>query len=142
MGNYSNAGKTLPMHCTGCGKAMLAYLPEDELLHVLEISPLVRFTPNTITDRDQLFRELEAIRKRGYAIDIEEESPGVKCVGLPIRDNDGYPVGAISISGTIMSMRDEILDNYARAASRACQGMLGSVGLFPAAQLRRMHTEV
>ena len=142
VGNYSNAGKTLPMHCTGCGKAMLAYLPEDELLHVLEISPLVRFTPNTITDRDQLFQELEAIRKRGYAIDIEEESPGVKCVGLPIRDNDGYPVGAISISGTIMSMRDEILDNYARAASRACQGMLGSVGLFPAAQLRRMHTEV
>ena len=137
VGNYSNTGKTLPMHCTGCGKAMLAYLPEEELLHVLEVSPLVRFTPNTITDRGRLFQELEEIRRRGYAIDVEEESPGVKCVGLAIRDSDGYPVGAISISGTVMSMRDELLDGYARAASHACQGMLGSAGLFPAAQMRR-----
>lgn len=136
VGNYSNAGKTLPMHCTGCGKAMLAYLPEEDLEWVLHTHPLTRFTPNTITDRDKLLQELAGIRKRGYAIDVEEESPGVKCVGMPIRDSDGYPVGALSISGTIMSMRDELLDNYAKAASRACQGMLGNAGQFPAAQMR------
>lgn len=137
VGNYSNAGKTLPMHCTGCGKAMLAYLPQEELSWVLDTQPLVRFTPSTITHRGALLEELETIRRRGYAIDVEEESPGVKCVGMPIRDSDGYPVGALSISGTVMSMRDELLDNYARAISRACQGMIGNAGQFPAAQMRQ-----
>lgn len=136
IGNYSITGKTLPLHCTGCGKAMMAYLPMEELEHVLNTWPLVRCTPNTITDRDALLAELEIIRKRGYATDVEEETPGVKCVGVAIRDNNGYPVGAISVSGTVISMRDELLDGYARMVSRVCHVLIGNSAQFPAAQMK------
>lgn len=136
MGNYSIAGKTLPFHCTGCGKAMLAYLPDDELEWVLDNRPLTRSTPGTITDRDELLTELQRIRERGYAIDVEEETVGVKCVGVAIRDSDGYPVGALSVSGTVISMKDELLDDYARMVSHACHGLSNTAAQFPAAQLR------
>ena len=134
--HYSTTGKTLPMHCTGCGKAMLAFLPQEEILHIMDSLPLYRYTANTITDADELLRELEKIRKRGYAIDAGEETHGVKCVGVPICDTDGYPVGALSISGTTMSMRDELLDDYAKLLSHSCQSFAGKAAMFPAAQLR------
>ena len=140
IGNYSIAGKLLPMHCTGCGKAMLAYLPEDELEWVLRTRGLCAVTKNTITTRERLAAELEAVRVRGYALDNEEETLGVKCVAMPIRDSSGYPAGAISISGTVMSMRDELLEEYAKMIARVCSVLISSAGLFPAMQLRRdMH---
>src|SRR5665647_1946689 len=136
MGNYSIAGKTLPLHCTGCGKAMMAYLGADELDWVLENRPLARSTPNTVTDRDELLDELQRIRERGYAIDVEEETVGVKCVGVAIRDSDGYPVGALSVSGTVISMKDELVDEYARMLSHASHSLSNNAAPFPAAQLR------
>lgn len=136
IGNYSITGKTLPMHCTGCGKAMMAYLPEDELERVLAHNPLVRCTPNTITDPDKLREELANIRRRGYATDVEEETPGAKCVGVSIRDNTGYPVAALSVSGTVMSVRDDKLDNYARMLDRVSHVLAGNASQFPAAQMR------
>lgn len=136
IGNYSITGKTLPMHCTGCGKAMLAYLPPAELDWILETWPLVRCTPNTITDPVRLREELAAVRERGYAIDREEETPGVKCIGVAIRDGEGYPVGALSVSGTVMSMKDDLLDGYARTVSRVCHVLIGNASQFPAAQMR------
>lgn len=140
IGNYSVSGKTLPMYCTGCGKAMMAYLPQDEIDHSIETWGLHRFTPNTITDRETLYAELEATRKRGYAIDVEEESPGVKCVAIPVRDSSGYPTGAISISGSLMSMKDEILEEYAKTLSRVCNSLAPYADLFPAAQIRALNS--
>ena len=137
IGNYSIAGKRLPLHCTGCGKAMLAYLPEDELEWVLRTRGLPAATRNTITTRERLDEELEATRLRGYALDNEEETLGVKCIAMPIRDGSGYPAGAISISGTMVSMRDELFGEYAKMLARVCSVLIGSAGLFPAMQLRR-----
>lgn len=136
IGNYSTAGKRLPMHCTGCGKAMLAYLPEDELEYVLETHGLPAVTQNTITTRERLDKEMTATRNRGYALDTEEETLGVKCVAMPIRDSSGYPAGAISISGTTMSMRDDLLEEYAKMISRVCSVLIGNAHSFPAIQLR------
>ncbi len=136
IGNYSIAGKTLPMHCTGCGKAMLAYLPEEETEKIIEKWGLQQITQNTVHQKERLYEELASIRKRGYAIDIEEETLGVKCVGMAIRDSSGYPTGAISISGTVMSMRDELLDDYAKMLSRICSVFIGIAHQFPAGQMR------
>ena len=61
--------------------------------------PLKTFTANTITDPTALRAELKAIRDRGYSIDDQEMVMGVYCVGMPIVDRIGRPVGAISISG-------------------------------------------
>lgn len=123
MMNYSVSGKTLPIHCTGCGKAMLAYLPEDEINYIIDKIGIPAVTKNTICTKDAMLKELEGIRKRGYSIDLEEESPGVKCIAMPILSSSGYPVAALSISGTIVSMKDEYFERYSELLSHACNSL-------------------
>lgn len=138
VGNYSIAGKQLPMHCTGCGKAMLAYLPEEEIQEIIDTYGLCSFTSKTITDPDELSVELKKIRDNGYAMDNGEETAGCKCVALPIRDQDGYPVGSISISGTPTSLKDSLIDDYLKSMGRVVSVLMSMADQFPAAQLRRL----
>lgn len=135
MGNYSICGKTLPMHCTGCGKAMLAFLPQNEIEDIIDYWGTPAITSHTIIDQEKLYEELETIRKRGYSTDSQEESLGVKCIGMAIRNSNGYPTGAISISGTTVSMKDELLDGYAQLLSRVCNALIGNANQLPAGQL-------
>jgi len=95
----SRVGRRAPAHCTGLGKAMLAYIPETEIRQLYAEPGFRHFTPNTITDLTELLSELACIRERGYAIDNEEHEPGVKCVAVPIWDYRQKVVGAISVSG-------------------------------------------
>lgn len=95
----SRVGGRAPAHCTGLGKAMLAYLPESEIRQLYAESGLPRFTPTTITDLTELLRELASIRERGYAMDNEEHEPDVKCVAVPIWNYRQKVVGAISVAG-------------------------------------------
>ncbi len=120
---YSVAGKTLPMHCTGCGKAMMAFLPEDEILHIIDNLGIPSITQYTISDKQALLDHLETIRKQGYALDVQEESLGVKCVAMPIRNTSGYPVAAISISGTVISMKDEKVESCVAMLARVCNSL-------------------
>jgi DNA-binding IclR family transcriptional regulator len=68
-----------------------------------------KFTENTIVDRAKFIRNLKEVAKRGYAIDNEEYNPGVRCVGVPIRDYTGRVVGGISVCGPSFRMTDEFL---------------------------------
>ncbi|MFK7745132.1 MAG: IclR family transcriptional regulator [Roseobacter sp.] len=97
---FSDAGKVGPAYCTGVGKAMMAFLPDDELAHALEQQSFHRFTPNTYTTADALCTELSAIRARGYAFDREEHEPGIVCVAQPILSSMGKVLGAISVTGS------------------------------------------
>jgi len=74
---FSNIGKRAPMHCTGVGKAILAFLPQQEILKIVEDKGLEGFTPNTIVDIETLLPHLEEIRNRGYSIDDEEHELGI-----------------------------------------------------------------
>lgn len=94
----SNVGRRAPMHCTGVGKAMLAYLPEKYLADYIFKAPLKRFTENTITTRRELLRELDAVRTSGYAMDREEIELGLTCIAAPILQRDGVPELAVSLS--------------------------------------------
>ena len=133
--SYSISGKTLPMHCTGCGKAMLAFLPEDEIKKVIETHGLPTNTSNTITDEAKLMKELEETRARGYAIDNEEETLGIRCIASPIRNAQGYPTGALSISGAVNTMQDEQLLSYLDALLNSCQALANNANEFPAGQI-------
>jgi len=135
MYSYSISGKTLPMHCTGCGKAMLAFLPQEEIDSILDTEGLPASTPNTITDRQTLYQELEEIRSRGYAIDYEEETLGVRCVAAPIRNAQGYPTAAISISGAVLSMQEDQFYQYADFLTNACRALASNANEFPAGQM-------
>ncbi len=135
MYSYSISGKTLPMHCTGCGKAMLAFLPPEEIEHILNTEGLPASTPNTITDRNTLYQQLEEIRARGYSIDYEEETLGVRCVAAPIRNAQGYPTAAISISGAVLSMQEDQFFQYADFLTNACRALSSNANEFPAGQM-------
>ncbi len=135
FGKYSITGKTLPLHCTGCGKAMLSYMTREETESIIRRWGLRRFTPNTITDPEALFSEIAATRERGYAIDTEEETLGVRCVATAIRNTQGRPVGAVSIQGTTMSMTDERIAECARLTASVSTILSEHAHLFPAHQL-------
>jgi len=77
---------------------MLANMPRNELIELLGRARLERLTANTITDLDELIRELDRTVARGYSADHEESTPGVRCVGAPVRDSSGRVVAALSIS--------------------------------------------
>lgn len=119
---YSQAGKIGPAYCTGVGKAMLAFLPEDKLDTILPQQSFHRFTPNTLTTEAALRQELAAIRTRGHAFDREEHEPGIICVALPILSAAGRVLGAISVTGTTGRMTLAALEGLVprvRAAAEA-----------------------
>ena len=91
-------GNANAAHATATGKAILAWLPPTELDRIVADKGLTAFTPNTITDLDQLKEHLRLVRRNGYAIDREEFRPGVICLGAAIRDHAGAVVGSISVS--------------------------------------------
>lgn len=93
----SAIGKIMPAHSTALGKAMLAYLPEQQVRQTLHTHGLPRRTANTITAVDRFFEELAAIRARGYAIDNVENEDGIRCVGAPIMDHRGQVGGGKSV---------------------------------------------
>lgn len=96
---YSRFGKTAPAHCSSLGKAVLAYLPDAQLLPLLEGQTLGGPTPASITSLPALMEELEATRRRGYSVDNAENMVGSYCIGATIFDARNHPIGAISISG-------------------------------------------
>lgn len=134
---YSVSGKTLPMHCTACGKAMMSFLSKEELDQVIDKWGLERKTPHTITNRDQLEKQLQAIRAQGYALDIEEETLGVKCVAAVIRSAEGEPAGAISISGSVNSMTDDCIARYSKMLNDAASILSSHATLFPSMQMMK-----
>jgi IclR family KDG regulon transcriptional repressor len=100
----SRAGTVLPAWCTGLGKAMLAYIDQDELAARLRTTVMERFTPRTLASPADLLADLERIRSRGFAIDDEEREAGVRCVAAPVRDAGGRVVAALSVAGPTVRM--------------------------------------
>src|SRR5579884_1355472 len=89
-----DVGVVAPLYCTALGKAVLAFLPEEERERIVGALTLRAYTPRTVGGREALRRELERIRVRGYATDVQEHEGDVRCVGAPVRDGRGYPGGA------------------------------------------------
>lgn len=95
---FSQSGKVGPAYCTGVGKAMLAYLPEDKLADAIDRQSFHRFTDRTLTSEQALREDLAEIRDRGFAWDDEEHEPGIRCIAAPILSPTGRVLGALSIT--------------------------------------------
>ena len=67
--------------------------------------------------------------------DFEEETIGVRCVGVAIRNTKGQAVGALSLSGSVLTMTDENADKFANLLSNACNLLSQQANLFPASQM-------
>ena len=124
----SRVGNMLPIYATAIGKSQIAFESKDSIEKLLP-DKLKAFTKNTITDKDNLFTELEKIRRQGYAIDNEELDEGVICVGAPLRDYTTHIIGGISVSAPVIRTTPEKLKNIiiplAIEASNTISGKLG-----------------
>jgi len=128
----SKIGGRNPAHCTGVGKALLAWTyPTDAAIHAWaqEHAPLARRTPRTIDEPSALAREMTRIRSDGFAKDLEESEAGVRCVAAPVFFGASTPVAAISISAPkerlpAAAMR-EVTDALRREIPRATQRVTG-----------------
>ncbi|QCP87814.1 IclR family transcriptional regulator [Cereibacter sphaeroides] len=109
MGDVRNTTLTVieaaPVHCTSVGKAFLAFQEPDVLQRIAAEEGLERRTEHTLCSIEALTADLELIRKRGFAFDLEENEIGVQCVGAPIRDSRGRVFAAISVSGPTSRMQ-------------------------------------
>lgn len=98
MRMFTHIGAVAPLHCSGVGKVLTAWLPDTEVRHLVGPGPYPAYTPNSITTLPALTRELDAVRAQGYALDDEERELGVRCLATPIRDARGDIVASLSIS--------------------------------------------
>lgn len=103
----SRIGSRIPLYCSGVGKAMLAYMDEQEVKDVWKNSNIHALTPYTITDFNVFRQELEKTRERGYALDNEENERGVRCIAVSLREYTGRRRYAFSISAPVSRMDDE-----------------------------------
>lgn len=94
----SRTGVSVPAHSSAAGKAILAGLGRDELLRLYPATRLQRRTQQTIGSRTQLMRELEEVRRLGYATSLEESEPGLASVAVGVGDVRGRVIAAVSIS--------------------------------------------
>lgn len=113
-------GEQAKMHCTGIGKAMMAYLPKEQIEEYAG-RELGCFTENTITEKHALIRELELTKSRGYAIDDMEHEFGVRCVAMPILNRQGTVEAAVSISGPSLRFPDERVPKLAELLRKTVQ---------------------
>jgi IclR family transcriptional regulator, acetate operon repressor len=97
MRMFTEVGRTVPLHSTGVGKAILSMLSDDDVTAIMERTGMPARTERTITDTPALLASLETVRELGYAIDDGEQELGVRCVAVPI---EGLPFkAALSVSG-------------------------------------------
>ncbi|MEP9398634.1 IclR family transcriptional regulator [Mesorhizobium sp. KR2-14] len=94
----TSIGGQVELHSTSVGKAWLSGLPDQRLLEVIKSLDLRRHTAKTFTTPEALFDELKRTREQGFAFDDEENEPDIRCLGSPIFNRSGEPIGAVSIS--------------------------------------------
>jgi DNA-binding IclR family transcriptional regulator len=97
----SYAGAPSPYHSSACGKAILAHFPAAMRKAIFKSFPPRPHTPHTLTDLAALERELDLVRRQGYATESEENEVGQACIAAPIFDGFGEVAGAISVAGPL-----------------------------------------
>lgn len=120
-------GKVEAPHATSVGKAILAWLPEDEIRRIVA-GGMKRYTDKTVTEIPALIESLRVVRRNGYAIDREEFLPGVICVGAAIRDQAGTVIGAISASTPTMRASEEHVTLMREQITAATRGLSAEFG--------------
>lgn len=124
-------GHAFPLLTAAPAKAMLAFLAEGRLGPLLASIRYERKTRRTIRTPTAYRRELEEVRRTGYALDRGEESETYACAAAPVRDHRGEAVAALWISGPSDRVGEAALPGFARVVREHAEGLsrrLGFVG--------------
>ncbi|MFC7392234.1 IclR family transcriptional regulator [Scopulibacillus cellulosilyticus] len=128
---YSRIGRRAPVHSTGVGKTLLAFRKEEELNVILDGYVFNKQTPKTITNKEEFLDELKKIKEKGYAIDNEENEPGICCVAVPVRNHTGEVVAAISISMPTPQLNAEEMKRIVPMMKEAGENISKEMGFNP-----------
>jgi IclR family transcriptional regulator, KDG regulon repressor len=127
LGIKSDLGARRPAHCTAIGRAIFAFAPE-EAIDTLLAGPLPVRTPHTITDVAQLRRLLAEVRQRGFAIEDEENQPGVRVIAAPVHDSTGTVVGAVGVAGPSQRLSLDAIEKFAQPLIEAVAAISQRLG--------------
>lgn len=123
----STLGLRNPVYSTSLGKALLAWRDEDEIRERIGKMDLVRLAPRTITDPNELLRQLQLTRSRGFSEEVEESEAGVRCMATPIFNHLGRSIAAMSISFPLFRFDEARKPEYIGLLTSA--GLAASVAL-------------
>ena len=124
----SPIGSRAPAYCTALGKAVLAFLPRDEFERFLSQVTLKPHGPNTITTKKNFRLAVDDIRNRGYAVDDQEMSAGLRCVAAPVFDHTGRAAYAISVSGPSLRMTPKRIEDIHPLVQKKCRQLSQQLG--------------
>lgn len=124
----SRVGLVVPIHSTGIGKAILAFHDPVDVRALLARTGMPVRTENTITDVDRFLAELATSRRRGYAVDFEENELHTRCVAVAIHDQRGSTVAAISVSALSLDMDEARMKALAPLVIQAAKEITENLG--------------
>lgn len=123
-------GGRAKIHASGSGKAILAHCPPEMVDGIIARHGLPAATEHTIATPAALRRDLEEVKKRGFAIDDEENALGIRCVAAALFDHTGEVAGAISISGPSSRVTPERFEPLGRRVHEAAEMLTTAIGGF------------
>ncbi|GLH79338.1 transcriptional regulator [Bradyrhizobium sp. SSBR45G] len=132
MRSLTKVGGRLSMVTSGMGKAVLATYSDDDVNGIIHRQGMPRLTEKSIIRAGDLFRELETIRRQGYAVDDEEARLGLRCIAAVVHDSCREPVAAISVSGLASRLTEErvpVVGGMVRDIAAELTAALGGAGL-------------
>ncbi|WP_284946012.1 IclR family transcriptional regulator [Acidisoma cladoniae] len=123
----SHVGQRFPVNCSALGKSLIAWLAPERLDIVIANLTFEKRMPKTAMNATDFRAQLTDVRKRGWALDDEEQAPNCRCIAAPIRDRDGVVVAAISAVGTLEQVEDRRFEILAAQVIVAASAISESV---------------
>lgn len=125
---FFRPGTRSAIHSSGIGKALFSFLPEDRARAMAESLQLIAYTSNTIVTASDLIAMRKEVLNRGFAIDDEERTDGMRCVAAPIFNSFGEAVTAISVSGPSVRLSSDKLDHLGQMVKEAATTITRNTG--------------
>lgn len=132
MRSLTQVGGRVAMVTSGVGKAVLATYSDEEVGAVIRHHGMPRLTEKSIVRPSDLFKELDKIRKQGFAVDDEEACMGLRCIAAVVYNDCAEPLAAISVSGMTSRLTDDRLPEIGQIVREvACELTLALGGAMP-----------
>jgi IclR family acetate operon transcriptional repressor len=128
MRSLTKVGGRVAMVASGVGKAVLATYSDEDVSVIIRHHGMPRLTEKSIVRPRDLFRELEAIRRHGYAVDDEEACMGLRCIAAVVYNDCSEPLAAISVSGMTSRLTDDRLPALGQILRETATGLTAALG--------------
>ncbi len=126
----SYVGGSVPVHCTGVGKVLAAYASEKVRNRLISKCDFHVYTERTISNKEDYIKELDKVKRNGYAFNDCEHEKYLRCLTRPIFDGEGKVIAAVSISGLRDVMTDDKIGYYNLISEGATRELSREFGFY------------